>query len=243
MTAPLEILSYEATPLGVLCLRRRELLSRPGTIVTEVTLNHEFLMSSYLTESERAISRLGLEILAAVPCRTSDASGQKWRVLVGGLGLGYTAAAALASERVGAVEVIEFLPQVIDWFSSDLVPLASQFQEEPRLTISHGDIYARLLEPAATQWDLVVIDVDHSPEDVLGEQSRDFYTVPGLEQASRHLERGGVFGIWSYAEDSPLLHNMREVFEDVQVHPITVWNDLINVEQTDWLYFGRRAEC
>ncbi|MEO1983235.1 MAG: hypothetical protein ABGZ24_22210, partial [Fuerstiella sp.] len=58
----LEILAYEDTPLGPLCLRRRELLSEPGTIVTEVTLNHEFLMSSYNTDSERAISNRSIEI-------------------------------------------------------------------------------------------------------------------------------------------------------------------------------------
>jgi hypothetical protein len=61
MTKPIfEILGYEPTPLGVLCLRRRELLSRPGTIVTEITLNHEFLMSSYLTRSEQALASCAL---------------------------------------------------------------------------------------------------------------------------------------------------------------------------------------
>ncbi len=50
----LEFLAYEDTPLGPLCLRRRELLSDPGTVVTEVTLNHQFLMSSLHNDSERA---------------------------------------------------------------------------------------------------------------------------------------------------------------------------------------------
>ena len=54
----LEILAYDPSPLGLLCLRRRELLSDPGTIVTEVTLNHEFLMSSLITDSERALANL-----------------------------------------------------------------------------------------------------------------------------------------------------------------------------------------
>ena len=56
----MEILAYEPTDLGMLCLRRRELLCEPGTIVTEVTLNHEFLMSSYLTASEKALSETAL---------------------------------------------------------------------------------------------------------------------------------------------------------------------------------------
>ena len=82
MVINLEILAYEETELGPLCLRRRELLSEPGTVVTEVTLNHEFLMSSYNTDSERALANRAIEIHG----------GRDLRVLVGGLGLGYTGA-------------------------------------------------------------------------------------------------------------------------------------------------------
>ena len=112
----LEILAYEESPLGTLCLRRRELLSQPGTIVTEVTLNHEFLMSSLYTDSERALSATALEMHA----------GNDLHVLVGGLGLGYTAREALLSERVTKLEVVELLPQVIDWLARGLVPLSPE---------------------------------------------------------------------------------------------------------------------
>ena len=97
----LEILAYEDTPLGPLCLRRRELLSQPGTIVTEVTLNHEFLMSSLYTDSEQALADTALQLH----------NGKELKVLVGGLGLGYTAHRALQSARVSRVEVVELLPQ------------------------------------------------------------------------------------------------------------------------------------
>ena len=69
----LEILAYEESPLGVLCLRRRELLSQPGTIVTEVTLNHEFLMSSLYTESERTLARIALQMHSASDLRVLSA--------------------------------------------------------------------------------------------------------------------------------------------------------------------------
>ena len=97
----LEILAYEPTPLGLLCLRRREVPGAPGTSVTEITLDHEFLMSSLLTASEEALAR------RAVVRHAGDALD----VLVGGLGLGYTAHAALGSARVARVEVVELLPQ------------------------------------------------------------------------------------------------------------------------------------
>ncbi|MFT7630431.1 MAG: hypothetical protein ACI87E_001437 [Mariniblastus sp.] len=243
-----EILAYEPTELGLLCLRRRELLSRPGTMVTEVTLNHEFLMSSYLTESERQLATIGVEMVAdseAVQSEPSSdsqpaRSGKGLSVLIGGLGLGYTAAAALRFDDVASVEVVEFLPQVIGWMNEGLVPLSEQLNREPRFQITPGDVYARLTEPGESQFDLIAIDVDHSPEDVLGGQSSGFYSVAGLESARSHLKSGGVLGIWSYAANSPLLDHMRTVFSDVRVEQVTVMNDLINEEQTDWLFFGRR---
>ena len=224
-----EILAYEETPLGLLCLRRREILSQPGTLVTEVTLNHEFLMSSYLTASERALTELGLERVLG---------GEELRVLIGGLGLGYTAASALDSVMVNHVEVVEFLPQVISWLESGLVPLAERLNADERLEVTHGDIYERLSRPGEQEFELIAIDVDHSPEDVLGEQSQGFYSREGLTRAKSHLTKGGVLGVWSYDESSPLLANMKEVFGTVTVEKVTVMNDLINEEQTDWLFFG-----
>lgn len=235
---PIEILAYEQTPLGLLCLRRRDLLSNPGTSVTEVTLNHEFLMSSYLTESERALSRIGLELVSPGDSRPENGLN----VLVGGLGLGYTAAEALKSERVANLEVVEFLPEVIRWLGEGQIPLADELNADSRLVVTQGDIYARLTCAGTATFDLIAIDVDHSPEDVLGDQSHAFYTLDGLSCAQSHLVPKGVLGIWSYAEDTPLLANMKKVFADVRVEQVTLWNDLINEEQTDWLFFGMTQE-
>ena len=161
---------------------------------------------------------------------------------MGGFGLGYTAAEALSSDQVETVEVVEYLPEVISWLDNDLIPLANQLKSDGRLTVAQGDIYARLAEPAAKRFDLIVIDVDHSPQDLLGSQSKGFYSEWGLSRARLHLKPGGVLGVWSYAEDSPLLNCMSKVFNDVEVEQVTVWNDLINEEMTDWLFFGSRAE-
>jgi spermidine synthase len=225
----LEILAYEDTPLGPLCLRRRELLSSPGTVVTEVTLDHAFLMSSYNTASERALADVALEMHA----------GEELRVLVGGLGLGYTARAALASPRVASVEVVEFLPEVIDWLDRGLVPLSAELNGDPRFAPVRGDIYARLAAPPAEQFDLILIDVDHAPDDPLGAESGSFYTEEGLERARRHLAPGGILGVWSYAESSPFARALREVFPDVRVEPVTFFNALVDEETTDWLFFAR----
>ena len=225
----LEILAYETSSLGILCLRRRELLSQPGTVVTEVTLNHEFLMSSLYTESERALSFTAIKMH----------SGDDLRVLVGGLGLGYTAYEALQSDRVAVVEVVELLPQVIDWLEQGLMPLSPKLSDEPRLIITHSDIYRRLALPPDDLHDVIVIDVDHSPDERLGEKSVSFYTKQGLLNAQQHLSADGILAVWSYAESSPFADALHAVFKEVRVEPVTYENHLINEQRTDWLFFAR----
>jgi spermidine synthase len=226
-----EILAHEATKLGMICLRRRELLSRPGTIVTEITLNHEFLMSSYITDSERSLARFALDMHG----------GERLSILVGGLGLGYTAHEALVAggERVSRVEVVEYLPQVIDWLAQDLVPLARELKADTRLVCVEGDVYERLSSPAEQRYDLILIDVDHSPDENLGGANALFYTEAGLRLARHHLTDAGILAVWSYAEHSRFATALRSVFRDVRLEPVTVMNDLVDEEQTDWLFFAR----
>ena len=224
----LEILAYEISPLGPLCLRRRELLSQPGTIVTEVTLNHEFLMSSLYTDSERALAETALRIHA----------GNHLRVLIGGLGLGYTASEVLKSERVDYVEVVEFLPQVIDWLVRGLVPLSAELNGESRLQISQGDVYRRLAGQPANLFDVILIDVDHSPEERLDDTSASFYAEHGLSAAKKHLTADGVLAVWSYAENSPFALALQNVFAEVRVEPIRYENQLVDEQPTDWLFFA-----
>ncbi|QDV11107.1 spermidine synthase [Rosistilla oblonga] len=223
-----EILAYEDSPLGPLCLRRRELLSQPGTIVTEVTLNHEFLMSSLNTDSERQISNRAVEIHG----------GPNLKTLVGGLGLGYTAQELLKHENVASVDVIEYLPQVVDWLRQGLVPLSSELNAAEQLKIIAGDVYQRLTESPTDRYDLIVIDVDHSPSDQLGEEENGFYTRDGLLAAKAHLAEHGVLAVWSYAQSSQFSVALRETFESVHVEPVKTFNALVDHWQTDWLFFA-----
>lgn len=225
----LEILAYEPSPLGPLCLRRRELLSQPGTIVTEVTLNHEFLMTSLYTDSERGLASTALQMH----------SGTDLRVLVGGLGLGYTAREALLSSRVARVEVLELLPQVIGWLAKGLVPLSSELNNQQRLVVTQGDVYRKLAGPADELFDVILIDVDHSPDERLEDASTSFYTTDGLMAARRHLAAGGVLAVWSYAESSTFADALRSVFRQVHVKSVTYDNHLIDQQLTDWLFFAR----
>lgn len=243
----IEILAHEDSPLGLLCLRRRELLSHPGTVVTEITLNHEFLMSSYHTDSERVLTEEGLAAHAG-QATARGAGSDGLRVLIGGLGLGYTARAALASDRVARVDVVELLLPVIGWLREGLLPLSEELNASPRLHPVHGDVYAALdRDPGETQegvvfpeggYDLILIDVDHSPDDRLGGGNASFYTVDGLTRARKHLADGGVMGVWSYAESSDFSRALHQVFDTVRVVPVRAHNIMVDAEQTDWLFFG-----
>lgn len=225
----LKILASASTPIGSLCLRRRELLSRPGTMITEITLNQELLMSSYYTISERQLAKRAL------------AMNQKGdlRVLIGGLGLGYTAREVLTSKRVAYVEVVELLPQVIDWLGRGLFPLTEELKADSRLSLVTGDIFARLSKPPDQKFDLILIDVDHSPEQHLNNSSSFFYTEAGLLLAKEHLTPNGVLAIWSCAETLPFVKVLYSVFKKVTVKDITFKNKLIDQVTTDWLFFAR----
>ena len=236
MSGYFEILAHEETSLGVLCLRRRELLGRPGTFATEITLNHEFLMSSYNTASERALADCALEFLGG--------DSNDVRVLVGGLGLGYTAWQVLQSSRVANVEVIEFLAPVIRWLEEGLIPLSEELRGESRLHITQGDVYAMLVGAPSETYDLILIDVDHSPDERLDLHDRDsgpgaFYTEAGLRRAKAHLAPGGVLAVWSYDESSPFVDALRSVFDEVRVERVEFENDLIDETSTDLLFLAK----
>lgn len=227
-TSNLDVLAYEESPIGMICLRRRELLSSPGTIVTEITLDHEMLMSSHHTASERALSSAALK----------RHPGSELSVLIGGLGLGYTAHEVLRSASVAGVHVVELLPQVVNWMRDGLVPLSEELNADPRFHVIQSDVYAMLAGPPERRFDLILVDVDHSPDERLGEENAGFYAPAGLEQARLHLRPGGILGVWSYVESSPFVDHMRAVFPRVDVEPVTFYNHFIEEDETNWVFFG-----
>ena len=186
-------------------------------------------MSSYNTVSERALADEAL----------ARHQGHDLSVLVCGLGLGYTAAEVLKSARIKRVEVIELFPAVVGFLREGLVPLSSELLVDPRFGVREGDAYATLRGPADERWDLVLIDVDHSPDDHLGAGNESFYTEAGLASAKHHLAPGAILAVWSYAESSPFVDALRAAFAVVEVVPVIYMNDLVGEEHTDWLFLAR----
>jgi spermidine synthase len=228
VTVP-EYLAAEESPLGLVCLRQRPLAGDPAEVATEITLDHQFLMSSANTASEVALAERALALHG----------GTHLAVLVGGLGLGYTAHAVLASPRVARLEVVEYLAPVIGWLRAGRLPLSDVLMRDSRLAVALGDVYARLAGEPAERWDLILIDVDHSPEEPLGRESASFYSESGLARARRHLAPGGVFGVWSYAESPRFADALARVFAEVHVERVCFENRVLGEEETNVLFLAR----
>jgi spermidine synthase len=225
----LEMLASAETPIGLICLWRGSLPSDPQTLVTEITLDHTFLMSSHFCHSEHAFATRALEIHPK----------EGARVLVGGLGLGHTAHAALQDSRVAHVEVVELLPEVIDWLDRGLIPLAPELASSRRLSVRRGDVYRELAGPPRERWDHVLIDVDHSPDRPLDPETASFYTASGLECAKQHLAPNGVLAVWSSGESPPFAETLRSVFGKVTVESMTAVNPKLGEEETNWFFIAQ----
>ena len=134
-----EELDYRETPLGELILRRRTVQSLDNLDVHEILLGDGYLMSSLFTVVEVALSKLGL---AAAADASTDGNLD---VVVGGLGLGYTARAALENPAVRDLLVVDYLAPVIEWHEQGLVPLGPELTADPRCHFVLGDFFKRAL--------------------------------------------------------------------------------------------------
>lgn len=221
-----EVIEHAESPIGVLILRRR---TTPVEGVLELTLEHQFLMSDAVTVSECALATRAIAMHG----------GSELDVMVGGLGLGYTCKAALESDRVGRVEAVELVGGIIEWVQSGAIPVGHQLLADPRFCITQEDVFARLLAPPTTKHDLLLIDVDHSPDERLGESSDSFYARDNLALAARHLRPGGVLAVWSTSENPAFEAELRETFDDVRVEPIDFDNVTTGYPETNWLFLAR----
>jgi spermidine synthase len=222
-------LASEDTPMGEVSLRRRRDLTL-DVDVYEVKLGDEFLMSSLFTVAERALADLGLAML--------DAPGPL-HVLVGGLGLGYTAGNVLRDDRVGACVVVDALGEVIDWHRRELLPLSAALVGDDRCSLVHGDFFA-MTWPLGP-YDAVLVDIDHTPTHVLHPSHAAFYSPDGLQLVANRLRAGGVFGLWSDdPPDEDFLGVLREVFDDVRGDVVEFANPLTGGTSANSVYLGRR---
>jgi spermidine synthase len=238
MSVYFEELDFRPTPMGALSLRRRRQLST-GIDVYEIKLGDAFLMSSLFTVGEIALARLGLAALQR----------QNLDVVVGGLGLGYSAQAVLEDKRVRSMIVVDALAEMIEWHEHGLLPLGKQLTADVRCRLIHGDFFAMSdsaagLDPRTPgrRFDAVLIDIDHSPANLLHPSHAALYQSSGLKKLAEHLRPGGVFALWSNdPPDDAFVAALAGAFASSQAQVVTFDNPLQGREASNTVYIGIKA--
>lgn len=238
-----EELDFQSTPLGDISLRRRSEPRLNNIVLYEVKLGDEFLMSSLFTESEVQLAKLGLAALKENDHKSA------LDIIVGGLGLGYTAVAALEDAAVKSLRVIEVMAPVIDWHQRGLVPLGEALTSDPRCTFVHADFFALAAAPEDSfeqetpnqQVHAVLLDIDHSPVHWLNEGNSSFYTETALEKLATKILPGGIFGVWS--NDPPtdeFTTLLNTVFASSEAHIVRFPNPYTDGESACTVYIARK---
>ena len=232
--AQVEELGFQQTPLGDLTLRRRLEPRLNNREVFEVKLGDEYLMSSLFTEAEQQLATLGLAPLAG-----------KLDVVIGGLGLGYTAAETLKNKSVHRLLVIDLFQPVIDWHQAGLVPLGELLTSDLRCELRQGDFFALSrtgfdADAPERKFDAILLDIDHSPKHFLDEKNESFYTIKGLNALRDQLKPGGTFALWS---DDPASEDftahLKRVFGSAIAHNIEFPNPYTNSTSVNSVYVSQ----
>jgi len=238
MSVRFEEIDRRRTPMGEISVRRR-LEPTLQIDVYEVKLGDEFLMSSLFTVAEVALARLAL----------AELPGPDLDVVVGGLGLGYTARAVLEDPRVRSLHVIEALGEVIEWHQRHLLPLAGELTSDPRCELRNGDFFAMVAGSSGSdphprgRYHAVLVDIDHTPRHVLHPRHAPFYTPAGLRPLADRLHPGGVYALWSDdPPDSDYIAVVEEVFASCTAHVVTFPNFYTGGEGANTVYVATLSQ-
>ncbi|HEX8154199.1 MAG TPA: hypothetical protein VF698_13780 [Thermoanaerobaculia bacterium] len=169
------------------------------------------LMNNRVHASEDALASLVCE-------RLGDAGSA--RVLIGGLGMGFTLAAVLRGVGARAeVVVAELVPEVVAWNRGPLAHVAANPLGDRRVKVHEGDV-AELIRKARGAWDAIVLDVDNGPVALTSKNNQWLYTRSGLRAARTALRPGGVLAVWSAARDAAFAYRLHEAGFSVEEIPV-----------------------
>ncbi|MEX0713103.1 MAG: hypothetical protein WD278_12180 [Pirellulales bacterium] len=219
------ILHDSDTHMGPLMLRKRWSIGLERDIF-EMTVDGKLMMSSAVVVSERALAQRALALLP----------NQRLQVLIGGLGFGFTAQAALADQRVGKLTVIERLAPVIMWHRAGILPWSAEFISDPRLDIVMDDFFAFLARDAESYYDAILIDIDDSPGLLWHKSHAAFYGSRGLEAIQERLLPGGVLGLWCAAPPGEaFVDAARTIFAATELVEIHFENPCLRQPETKYI--------
>lgn len=233
-----EELDYQQTPLGDISLRKRSEPRLDNQIIYEVKLGDEFLMSSLFIEAEEQLSTIGLTALK------ENGFTDSLDIIVGGLGLGYTALTALNNVSVRRVRVIDVMQAVISWHQQGLLPIGDVLATDRRCKLIHADFFAVATDQADGFIDdepvhAVLLDIDHSPSHWLNEGNSSFYSHESLEAMAKKIQSGGIFGLWSNElPDQTFINLLDTVFCKTESHIVRFPNPYSGGESINSVYIA-----
>lgn len=225
--------------MGEISLRRRW-VPLIGEEIYEIKLNDEFLMSSMFTVAEIEMAGLALAAVAGDPLD----------VVVGGLGLGYTALAVLEDPRVRELVMIEALGDVIEWHEQGLIPAGATLGSDRRCRMINDDFFELVLSPSGLdpqtphrRFHAIIVDIDHSPRHLLSPDHAAFYEPAGLQRLAEHLYAGGVFALWSNdPPDDEFATKLAGAFATVTAEVVSFHNPLQDRTATNTVYLASTGD-
>lgn len=176
----------------------------------EIISNGVFLMDTRAGESERLLARAPLDLLAGPA-----------RVLIGGLGVGFTLAAALAHPVTAAVTVVEVEPAVVSWQHRYLGAGIGRPLADPRVSLVEADLMAWLAADTG-RFDVVCLDVDNGPGWTVTDGNARLYSAAGLDLVANRMTRDGVLAVWSAQADEAFRTRLGERFAAVRTLAVPV---------------------
>jgi len=231
-----EELDHQSTPLGEISLRRRTEPRLDNVLIYEVKLGDEFLMSSLFTEAEEQLASLGIAKLL------QQGMQSELEIVVGGLGLGYTALTALQHSQVKRVRTIDVMEPVIRWHQSGVLPIGDVLASDQRSELIHADFFAVASNDRTGFFDeqpvdALLLDIDHSPSHWLNESNQGFYTHENLSRVAQKINKDGVFALWSNEmPDQGFIDLLNSVFSNTESHVVKFPNPYSGGESINSVY-------
>lgn len=223
MTEYVEI-ARGSSPRGEVVLRARH--EADGTAaVLELRVNGVFVMDTLETSSEQRLAAVALAEVASPRA-----------VLLGGLGLGFTAQAVLADRRVERLVVVEVEECLVRWMRDGTVPHGPSYLADERISVVTADIRQAVTEAAPATYDLVLLDVDNGPGRLVHEGNAAVYGPAFLGAVADLLRRGGALAVWSAAAAPELADDLAAVFGAATPIPMDV--RLQGRAELYWLYLA-----
>jgi spermidine synthase len=191
-----------------------------------IRLGRDELMNSRLSGSEEALATMACERIG---------SRKAPRLLIGGLGMGFTLRAALASLGPDAgITVAELVPAVVRWARGPMIEVFGDSLADPRVRIHEGDV-GRLIRAGRSMFDAILLDVDNGPEGLTRDANDVLYDLPGLTAARTALRSGGVLAVWAAKPDPKFALRLRKADFDVDEIMVRANKARAGAKHTIWI--------